>query len=202
MKVMKKCNKKEVGEVIKDGSKVEGPKNKLNQFVRRVRELQGDPHYVAMGMAIGVFVGVTPTIPFHTVLAIALAFVLRGSKPAAAIGVWFANPVTIPLFYIGSYKVGVFVFGGSDSSRPGLGALLETLEGPFTMAQKYHVIVDFLNHHFEVACMMLGGGVLLGILPAVISYFVTRKIVAGTLTGVKMIRCGSKLEKEGKDLGA
>ena len=40
---------------------------------------------MAMGTAVGVFVAFTPTIPFHTILTIALAFVFRGSKPAALI---------------------------------------------------------------------------------------------------------------------
>ena len=175
-------------------------RNKVSELICRVKELQGDPHYIAMGVAIGVFVGVTPTIPFHTVLAIALAFVLRGSKPAAIIGVWFANPVTVPLFYIGSYKVGVFVFGGAGGDLPGLGPLLETLEGPYALAHKFDVLGEFFNHHFDVACMMLAGGILLGIPLAVISYFVTRRIAAGALTGINGIKRVVKSEKYNKDL--
>ena len=86
-------------------------------FVERFKKLQGEPPYIAMGMAVGVFVSITPTIPFHTVIAIALAFILRGSKPAAAIGVWFCNPVTLPLFYLASYKTGMFLLTGILLSR-------------------------------------------------------------------------------------
>jgi len=45
----------------------------IRQYGQKIKQLQGDPHHVALGMAIGVFVGVTPTIPFHTVIAVALA---------------------------------------------------------------------------------------------------------------------------------
>jgi len=44
-------------------------KHHFRDFIERAKTLQGDPHYVAMGMAIGVFVSVTPTIPFHTIYA-------------------------------------------------------------------------------------------------------------------------------------
>lgn len=77
-------------------------KYNLREFVERVKTLQGDPHYIAVGIAIGVFIGITPTMPFHTVIAIALAFIFRGSKAAAALGVWFCNPVTAPFFYLGT----------------------------------------------------------------------------------------------------
>ena len=74
-------------------------RKRIKQGYLQVKELHGDPHYVAMGMAIGIFVACTPTIPFHTVIAIFLAFLFRGSKVAAAIGVWFSNPLTMPLLY-------------------------------------------------------------------------------------------------------
>ncbi|MFV9645388.1 MAG: DUF2062 domain-containing protein, partial [Desulfobacterales bacterium] len=88
-------------------------KEKIRQVIIRFKQLNGDPHYVALGMSIGVFISVTPTIPFHTVIALALAFILRGSKAAAAIGVWFSNPITIPLFYKGSYDLGISILGNS-----------------------------------------------------------------------------------------
>ncbi|MBU0986592.1 MAG: DUF2062 domain-containing protein [Proteobacteria bacterium] len=134
-------------------------KRNFRELIDRAKRLQGDPHYVAMGMAIGVFVGVTPTIPFHTAIAIALAFALRGSKPAAAIGVWFSNPVTIPIFYLGSFKFGMFLLGKSI---------------PFNT--KYESISELLKLGADVTAAMVIGGAILGILPAVAAYFITRKI--------------------------
>jgi uncharacterized protein (DUF2062 family) len=111
-----------------------------------------------MGMAIGVFVSITPTIPFHTIIAVALAFVLKGSKPAAAIGVWFSNPVTIPLFYIYSFKVGTFFLNKSI---------------PFDT--KFESITELMTLGLDVTIAMIAGGVILGIVPAIIAYFVTYK---------------------------
>jgi len=156
-------------------------------LLEKIKRLQGNPHYIAMGMAIGVFVGVTPTIPFHTALAIALAFVLRGSKPAAAIGVWIANPLTIPLFYYGSYKVGILLSGGKLDRGLDIGAMIHTLESNIPLMEKFDLIKDFFTHHLGVACMMLVGSVVIAIIPTIAAYYLTRRLVAKTYTGVKVI---------------
>jgi len=134
-------------------------REKIRQLITRFKQLNGDPHYVALGMAIGVFISVTPTIPFHTVIALALAFILRGSKAAAAIGVWFSNPITIPLFYKGSYDLGVSILGNS---------------APFST--EYESILELLKLGADVTIAMITGGVILGILPAIAAYFITRRI--------------------------
>ena len=136
-------------------------KEMSRQALARVKKLNGDPHYVATGMAIGVFVGVTPTIPFHTALALALSFLFRGSKAAAAIGVWFSNPVTIPFFYYGSYKVGAFFF--RDSMIP--------------FDPKQESITELFKMGADVLAAMMVGGVIIGIVPGVAAYFITLKIM-------------------------
>jgi uncharacterized protein len=133
---------------------------RLRLAYENICQLQGNPHYVAMGMAIGVFVAVTPTIPFHTLIAVALAFILRGSKPAAIIGVWFSNPVTIPFFYFGSYKIGT---------------LLLRIE--LTDTIPHQSFSDLLDLGAEVTLAMMLGGCVLGILPAVSAYFLTFRLV-------------------------
>ncbi|MDF1594040.1 MAG: DUF2062 domain-containing protein [Desulfobacterales bacterium] len=134
-------------------------KQRLHDFIERAKKLQGDPHYIAVGMAIGVFVAITPTIPFHTAIALVLAFLLRGSKPAAVIAVWVSNPVTIPIFYLGSYKVGNFILGNSIPFDP-----------------KYESLSELAKLGADATIAMLVGGVILGIVPGIASYFITRKI--------------------------
>ena len=131
------------------------------EFVRQLQELRGRPRDLSLGIAIGVFVGITPTIPLHTVLAVALAVALRGSKLAAALGVWVANPLTIPIFYYGSYRLGSFALGMSELTLP-------TTYSVFSIMK--------LGGHVTVA--MLHGGVLLGILPAVLAYFLTYRFTS------------------------
>lgn len=132
----------------------------FREFIDRVKKLEGDPHFVAMGLAIGVFISITPTIPFHTVIAVFLAIIFRGSKAAAALGVWFSNPVTAPIFYWGSYKLGMYLLGNRV---------------PFDV--KYESILELLDLGMDVTIAMIAGGIILGILPGIASYFITRKII-------------------------
>jgi len=133
-------------------------KHKFNEFVEKTKKLQGNPHYIAMGMAVGVFVGMTPTFPFHTAIALFLAFVLRGSKPAAVIGVWVGNPFTMPFFYLGGYMIGTFLLGHST---------------PFDI--KYASITELLELGLGTTLALVTGGAILGILPALGTYFIARK---------------------------
>jgi uncharacterized protein (DUF2062 family) len=134
--------------------------NKIRQIAYRLKEREDHPRDIAMGMAIGVFIAVTPTIPFHTVTAVALAFVFRCSKAAAFIGVWFSNPVTIPFLYYGSYRVGMFFIGDST---------------PFD--ERYESIIELINLGLDVTLAMIAGGVILGIPAGLAAYFITFKFI-------------------------
>ena len=135
-------------------------RDRFAQWITRVKELHGDPHYVAIGMAIGVFVSITPTIPFHTIIAVCLAIIFRGSKTAAAIGVWFSNPLTIPILYLASFKTGVLLFGVSKD-----------------IATRAESLSELLKLGLDVTITSVSGGILLGILPGIATYFITRKIM-------------------------
>lgn len=131
-------------------------KQALQKLFVRIKKLHGNPGYIAMGMAVGVFVSFTPTIPFHTIIAIALAFLLKGSKPAAAIGVWLANPLTIPFFYYISFKMGTLLI-----ARP----------IPFDI--KFESIKGLISLGVDVTAAMVLGGAILGILPSIAVYVLT-----------------------------
>jgi uncharacterized protein (DUF2062 family) len=135
-------------------------KRATRYWIIRVKRLNGDPHYVATGMAIGIFVGITPTIPFHTALAIAVAFLLRASKVAAVLGVWCGNPLTIPFFYYWSYKIGVFVMGNPNHYN----------------LKAFNFFELWQNGH-DIAITMLLGGAILAVLPAVVSYVITLRMM-------------------------
>lgn len=135
-------------------------KRRTSQIIEDIKHLKGDPNYIASGMSIGIFIGITPTFPFHTVLALALAYIFRASKAAAALGVWIGNPLTIPFIYFGSYKTGSMLLGTSF---------------PFDI--KYLTFTELTKLGLEATLALLTGGVIIGIVPAVASYFITRRLV-------------------------
>lgn len=82
---------------------------KLNLI--RLTRIQATPDTVARGMALGLFIGMTPTFGIQMVLALVFAFLLRQNKIAAVIGVWNTNPLTAPFIYGLEYEVGRVMMG-------------------------------------------------------------------------------------------
>ncbi|PLX42614.1 MAG: hypothetical protein C0609_09355 [Deltaproteobacteria bacterium] len=79
-------------------------------YYRSVR-IHAKPREVAMGMAIGLAVGMTPTIPFQMVIAVFIASLLGQSKITAALGCWITNPITAIPVYAGTYALGAVLMG-------------------------------------------------------------------------------------------
>ena len=70
---------------------------------------------VAMGVAIGLFVGfLIPVAQF--LLAAAVAVVLRGNLPIAAAGTLVTNPLTVPPIYFAAYHLGAWATGTSATA--------------------------------------------------------------------------------------
>jgi uncharacterized protein (DUF2062 family) len=127
----------------------------------KFRRLQDDPRKIAGGMALGVFIGITPTIPFHMVGALALAAVLRVSPVTAFLGIQICNPLTIPAIYLAAYKVGQFLL---YRGKP--------LVFPETFSFDAWICVLWQG---GVALQV--GGVILAVPPAIVAYFLTLWIV-------------------------
>jgi uncharacterized protein (DUF2062 family) len=89
---------------------------KLN--VLRFIRLRGTPDEIAKGFALGIFIGLTPTLGLQMIIAIAFAILLRENKLAAALGVWITNPLTAPFIYALEYETGRLLTGMSRAHFP------------------------------------------------------------------------------------
>lgn len=136
-------------------------KRKIRNFYNTFICLKGEPRKIAIGMAIGVFVGITPTIPFHTLLSSGLIFISRQNLTAALIGNWISNPITIPVIYFAEYEIGRYLLGWSQYRL-----LLDDLS-----------IQALLRAGWEIFFPLLLGGLILAPLFAVPAYFITHKAV-------------------------
>ena len=133
-------------------------------YLRLIR-LRGHPHELALGMAFGIFIGMTPTIPFHTIVAIALALAFKASKITAALGTWICNPLTIYFIYNYCYKIGSLILG-FDHNTKFLSPVIEAIShGEFL-----NIITTILGGGGMVVAAFLLGGIVLGLLFAVPSY--------------------------------
>jgi hypothetical protein len=66
---------------------------------------------LARGVAVGLLVGLTPTVGVQTILMLILAVVFRASFPAAFLVSWISNPFTAPALYFAFNRLGEAVFG-------------------------------------------------------------------------------------------
>lgn len=135
-------------------------KKRIRYFHDKFISLKGEPKAIAMGMAIGVFVGVTPTIPFHTALLLLITVLSKQNVTAAYLGSWLiSNPFTIPFFYFIQYEIGHHLLGMASLDY-NLAALslqqiicigwriaIPLLFGGFIMAPLFAVPAYFIAHH-------------------------------------------------------
>lgn len=157
-----------------DGS---GLQPRLRYFWRQVLRVRATPHAVALGFAIGVFTACTPFLGVQTILACALAFTLRVSMPAALLGTFVGNPLSWPAIWSASYVSGALLLGqdptyGADHLSETANVLSATLMAP--SIQTFGAAVDNLS---PIAEPMVVGGLLVGLIAAIFSYYPTRRAV-------------------------
>jgi hypothetical protein len=148
------------------------PNRTAKYYYLKFLRLQGDPHSLALGVAIGLFIGITPTIPLHTVLIIVLTWILRGNILAALIAsTAVSNPLTwLPQYYF-SWRIGNWLLPGQLSWDR-----IQALLGVFASEAGFRQTLTLLGQlGLEAAAVMLLGGTLLAIPFTCAGYILTLK---------------------------
>ena len=79
---------------------------------RRLLAIDDPPERTALAFSIGVFIGFSPLLGLHTILATAIAFLFRFNKIAIYTGTFLNNPfLTLVPIIIASYAIGAFILG-------------------------------------------------------------------------------------------
>jgi uncharacterized protein len=131
-------------------------------FYERFLSLRGEPSQIAAGLAIGVFVGVTPTIPLHTAIIVLIGLIFRQNITAGYLGSWMiSNPLTIPLLYLSQYELGRVLLG-MERCR-------------FELADYSIGAIAALG--WQILLPLLTGGILMAPFFALPTYFVTRGLI-------------------------
>ncbi len=134
-------------------------------YLRLIR-LRGHPDELALGMAFGIFIGMMPIIPFQTALALALAIAFKASKITAALGTWITNPATTYIIYKYCFRVGSFILGYDHNTK-----ILAPVVEAINKGEVLNSIIKILSAEGMVVAAFLLGGIVLGIIFAVPSYF-------------------------------
>ena len=151
-------------------------------LAKRILRLSASPHAVATGVAAGTFAAFTPLLGFHVILALALAYLLAGNLLAAALSTALANPLTIPLIAVATFRLGEALLGIQSAQAVTTSELFHMLEH-LKLAELWQPILK---------PMLVGAGIL-GATAACLAYGVTRFAV----TSFKARRQARLLERAG-----
>ena len=147
------------------------PRSQFNRWTEPIKKayfrflkIRGNPREIALGFALGIFVGMTPFMGLQTAIAVPLAALLKWNKFSAALAVWISNPLSAPVVYGITYYIGekvLFIQNGYKlPAEFNLDALLYT----FRSAP-------------EIIGILLVGGVVVGLPLAAASYFFALKTI-------------------------
>lgn len=142
-------------------------------LLRSVLALDDSPHAIALGVAIGVFVGLTPSVGVQTIMILAVVFLTRPffyfNGTAAMASTYISNPITMAPMYYFWYRLGASVLG--TDANVNFDALLEFegLSGWWTATTAMAV---------KVGWPMLLGALLTAPIGAAIAYPLTHYLIS------------------------
>jgi uncharacterized protein (DUF2062 family) len=136
----------------------------LRKAYYRFLKIRGNPREIALGFALGLFVGMSPFMGLHMAIAVPLAALFKWNKFSAALSVWISNPLSAPVIYGITYYVGkkvLFIANGYQlPTEFSLDALIYTL-------QKAPGIIGILTV----------GGIVVGLPVAAVGYYFALKAI-------------------------
>jgi len=137
-------------------------KNRLYSLLQkgyaRFLKIRGHPREIAFGLALGLFVAMTPTMGFQMAIAICLATFFKCNKMSAGLGVWVTNPVTAPIIYPVCYYIGSRIYSVPKSQMVGV-------------EHDVKIFYTLLVKAPELFIALTIGGVIIGLPLAVAGYY-------------------------------
>ena len=88
-------------------------------LLRYILLIEDTPHSIALGTAVGMFIGMTPTVGIQMIIVIIFAFLASPlftfNRMAALITVYISNPLTMGPLYWFDYQIGTLFFEGTST---------------------------------------------------------------------------------------
>ncbi|MDP6107507.1 MAG: DUF2062 domain-containing protein [Candidatus Brocadiia bacterium] len=128
----------------------------------RLVTLRSSPRKVAGGLALGIFVSLTPTFGVQMPIAVAVAALLRVNAASTLVGVYLTNVVTVWPLYVLCYRVGRLVVGGTPAD-----------EVEFSSAGGIYRLLEMGQRGIALIGTELIGAIIVGALAAPCVYFLT-----------------------------
>ncbi len=155
---------------------------RLRKRATAVLHLDEEPSRLAVGMAAGVFIGVTPFYGLHTFLALLVAWAFGLNKAATITGTWLNLPWFAPFVYAFCLRLGEAVISGdwSGFSLASVHGLAQSVGGllqasPWETAGTLWEAIWGMLFHASVPLFV--GTTIVGLVLAVAAYFITLEAV-------------------------
>ena len=134
--------------------------NGFRRLYERFVKIRGRPREIALGFALGLFIGMTPTMGIQMPIAVFIAAIFKWSKISAAFGVWITNPFTAPFVYGLTYIVG---------------AKLLNLKAALTLPNDFSwdLLKELISNAPLILSALTVGGIIVGLPLAVAGYFLS-----------------------------
>ena len=158
----------------------------VRRVLRRLGKATGTSHQIALGVAIGFFVGWLPIVGIQMVVAVVVCQIFKANKVVPILPIWLTNPVTIIPVYSFNYWVGWKLVGG-----PPLSDLVVVLKKMLAVpapdpdigrmeawwAGIKHGLGELLSMGWDMQLPLWLGCIIVGTALAVPSYYLTRRFV-------------------------
>jgi uncharacterized protein (DUF2062 family) len=83
----------------------------MKDLIKKLLHIEDTPERTALAYSIGIFLGFSPFLGFHTLAGLAIAFLFRLNRVAILLGVWTNNPWWIVPYYVMATWVGMQMTG-------------------------------------------------------------------------------------------
>jgi len=81
----------------------------LKDLIKKLLHIEDTPERTALAYSIGIFLGFSPFLGFHTVAGLAIAFLFKLDRVAILLGVWTNTPWWIVPYYMVATRLGMWV---------------------------------------------------------------------------------------------
>lgn len=142
-----------------------------NWFIYRVLHVDDTPHRIALGVAIGIFITWTPSIPFQMILVVALSTLFGANKFVGVPFVWISNPLTLVPVYGPNYLVGCWLLG---SKGEGFSALIDATKLSGNIIE---VTKAFWGAIWQIFWELWLGSLVVAAILGIVTYVVMRRVI-------------------------
>lgn len=141
------------------------------KLIVRLLELDDTPKEIARGIAIGVFIAMTPTVGIQMITIAIACTIFHGNRLAGVSMAWISNPLTIVPIYWLDYVIGSFILRAPLISKSEIAKLVE-LESTSMFGMFFEFLGNLGSMTVDLAGPMFLGGVIVGIVCAIPSYYI------------------------------